>query len=110
MYGDYDDFYCPKCGKKAVTLNPMFRCYSMRRLELPIFICSDCRTIYIDKPTIRKIISEFRKDGPIWMRMSFEEMYREVLGKLEGVMECYCVPCYGYKKVRFLKNPPKSNP
>ena len=110
MYRGYDDLYCPKCGKKAKTLNPIFRCYSMCRLELPIFLCSDCRTIYIDRPIVRKIISEFRKDGPIWMNMSFETMCREVLGKLEELAKIYCAPSYGYKKVRFLKNPPKSNP
>ncbi len=103
-------FYCPECGKIADTANPMFIQYSMRRLELPIFLCSPCRTIYIDKPTIRKIISEWRKDGPFAIRIPFEKLYREFLGKVEDLVKNHYVPYLGYKIIRFLKNSPKSKP
>src|SRR3989339_1120730 len=105
MFVERRDFYCPKCGKVASTANPMFRCYSVRHLQLPIFLCSDCRTIYINKPTIRKIVSEFRKEGMVYVEMSFEEMCRDILGKLERIMEIDFISYLGYKKVRFLKNP-----
>ncbi|MDP3052317.1 MAG: hypothetical protein Q8N42_02300 [bacterium] len=100
-------FYCPKCGEKADTANPMFIRYSMRHLVLPIFLCSGCRTIYIDKPTIRRIISEWRKDGAMLKKMPFEKLYREFLGEVENLVTNHYVPYLGYKLVRFLKNPPK---
>ena len=110
MYRGYDDLYCPKCGQKAKTLNPIFRCYSMCRLELPIFLCLDCRTICIDRPTVRKIVRKYRKENVIWMKMSFKDMCDGILGKLEKLAENPYISQCGYKKVRFLKNPPKSNP
>jgi len=52
--------HCPDCGKKADAAHSLFILYEYR-LDLPIFLCSDCRTIYIDKLTIRQKISEWRK-------------------------------------------------
>jgi len=45
-------FHCPKCNKIASHATPMFIRYSMRRLELIIFLCGDCRLIHVDKQTI----------------------------------------------------------
>ncbi len=108
MPENYYGFYCPKCGQKADTAHPMFIRYSMRRLELPIFLCSPCRTIYIDKPIIRKIISEWKKDGAMLKKIPFESLYREFLGEVENLVANHYVPYLGYKIIRFLKNPPKS--
>lgn len=97
------DLYCPKCNKRADAATPMFIRYSFRRLELPIFLCSPCRTIYIDKPTIRHIISEWRKEGA--REMPFRQLYQEFLGELEKMVTTHFVPRLGYKKVRFRKHP-----
>lgn len=107
MLKNLPNFYCPKCGKKANTANPMFVRYSMKRLELVIFLCGECRTIYLDKPTIRKIISEWRKSGMMWKQIPFELLCREFIGELEAMVAKYWVKYLGYKEIRFLKQPPK---
>jgi len=104
------DLYCPQCQKKADNFNVMFVRYSMQRLELPIFCCPQCRTIYIDKLTVRRIISEWRKEGFLVKRMAFEKLYHEFLQELENMMETHFIGKIGYKKVRFQKRPRELNP
>lgn len=99
------DLCCPQCDKKAGTANPMFIRYSLRHLQLPIFLCSECRTIYIDKPIVRHIISEWRKDGAFTRKIPFKKLYREFLGELEESVRTYWVHRLGYKKTRFLRRP-----
>lgn len=99
------DLYCPECDKKADAANPMFIRYSARRLQLPIFLCSECRTIYIDKPIVRRIISEWRKNDAITRKIPFEFLCREFLGEIEKSVRTMWVPKFGYRKVRFLKRP-----
>ena len=104
------DLYCPQCDKKAGTVNPMFIRYSCRRIQLPIFLCSECRTIYIDKPTIRHIIGEWRKNDAFTRRIPFKKLYREFLGELEKSVRTYWTSQLGYKRVRFQKRPAKQIP
>ena len=104
------DLYCPECNKKADAATSMFIRYTIKRLELPIFLCSSCRTIYIDKPTIRRIISEWRKDGVSTRNMPFKQLYQEFLIELEKMVTTHFVPRLGYKKIRFQKRPIKLNP
>jgi len=99
------DLYCPRCQKKADTANPMFIRYSVIRLQLPIFLCEKCRTIYIDKPTVRRVISEWRKSGAFTRAMPFKRLYQEFLGELESLVSTQFVPRLGYRKTRFLKRP-----
>ena len=105
---DYD-LYCPECKKKASTANPMFIRYSVRRLELPIFLCGECRTIYVEKPTVRRIISEWRKGG-MWTKMSLRQLCDEFLGELEESVWTYWVAHLGYRKARFVKHPKSPTP
>ena len=106
---DYD-LYCPKCWKKAATANPMFIRYT-RRIQLPIFLCSKCRTVYIDKQIVRRMISEWRKQDIISKNLApFKKLYQDLLGKLEEHVTTSWVPQLGYKRVRFHKRPKKSNP
>ena len=104
------DLYCPECQKKADTANPMFIRYSISSLKLPIFLCGKCRTIYIDKPTVRRVISKWRKYGAFTRAMPFKRLYQEFLGELEGLVNTYFVSYLGYRKTRFLKRPQKTNP
>lgn len=107
MYQNFNNiFYCPKCGKKADTATPMFIRYSVKRLTLVIFLCIDCRTIHLNKPTNRKIISQWRKSG-MWVQIPFNKLCREFIGKLESQVAEYWVRYLGYEEVRFLKHPPK---
>ena len=101
------DFYCPECGKKAGTATPGFVRYSFRRLALVIFLCSSCRLIYIDKPTLRWQISEWRNNE--WCSWGakaqpFEKLYKEFLGELEDSVKNYWSKI-GYKPKRFKKSP-----
>lgn len=96
------NFYCPKCNKVASHSRPMFIRYSVRRLELIMFLCGECRLIYIDKPTIRRIISRWRKEG-LWTKMSFNALCKEFLTELEGLVENHYNPLCGYKRARFKK-------
>ncbi|MEK7653963.1 MAG: hypothetical protein AAB345_01615 [Patescibacteria group bacterium] len=103
---DYD-LYCPECNKKAGTLNPMFIRYSMYRLQLPIFFCGECRTIYIDKPIVRGIISRWRKNSPATQSIPFNQLCREFIGELAKSLREHWVPYLGYKRAHFLKRPVK---
>lgn len=103
MNSNYE-MYCPQCKKMAGTANPMFIRYSFRHLQLPIFLCSECRTIYIDRPIIRRIISEWRKNRAFTREMPFNRLYKEFLGELEESLGTYWIPRLGYRKVRFLKH------
>lgn len=103
------DLYCPRCQSRADTANPMFVRYSVRRLQLPIFLCGECRTIYIDKSIIRHIIREWHKSGLYERNITLKQLYREFLGKIEKMVDTYFVPNLGYEKVRFLKRPRESN-
>lgn len=101
---DYD-LYCPVCEKRACTANPGFIRYSVRRLELPIFLCGECRTIYIDKKIIRHTINEWRKRGLYEKNITLKQLYKEFLEEVEKMVDTYLVPKLGYKKIRFLKRP-----
>lgn len=106
---DYD-LYCPQCDKKAGTAMPLFVRYSIEHLTLPIFLCSPCRTIYIDKPTIRRAISGWLKYSYFWEKKPLKQLYQEFLGELEKMLTTYWVPQLGYKKVRFQKRPAQTKP
>lgn len=103
------DLYCPKCLKKASFFSPMFIRYSVYRLQLPIFCCSSCRLIYIDKPIIRDTISEWRKHGAA-RHMSLDSLYKEFIGEIKKIVDTDLVPRLGYKKKRFIKRPKGSTP
>ncbi len=98
------DFYCPQCGKKAETVTPaFFRSYSRARLDLVIFCCDTCRTIYVDKPTIRRMISVWRKDNPQTIKITFENQCREFYKELEKMLNEYWIPIGRFRKARFLR-------
>src|SRR3990167_699222 len=106
VWGAKYDLYCPKCRKRAEFFNPCFFGYSVRRWEFPIFLCGDCRTIYIDKQIILQNVEERIKQGGLYAKKtSLSYIYRDVLGNLENFVDTNFVPNLGYKKVRFLKHP-----
>ncbi len=104
------DLYCPRCQNKASTANPCFIRYSVRRLQLPIFLCGECRTIYIDKLIICHAINEWYRSGLCEKNITLRRLYREFLREIERMVDTYFVPKLGYKKINFLKHPQKSDP
>lgn len=109
MFSANYELYCPECNQKADTANPMFVRYSVRRLQLPIFLCSSCQTVYIDKPIIRRIIREWREYG-LWTKMPLKRLYQEFIGELEKTVTEYWVAHLGYKRARFRKLPKNQSP
>lgn len=97
-----NNFYCPKCRKPASTANPSFRDH-VYRLGLPIFLCHPCRTAYIDKPTIHRLIHQWRNTHCV--KEQFVSLYKELLESLEHNLNTCWVSQYGYKKIRFRKRP-----
>ena len=104
------ELYCPECDKKAGVAMPMF-IRGARRIQLPIFLCSECRTIYIDKPAVRRAISEWREKDEFSRNWApFQRLYKDLFGKLEEMIATDWVPRLGYKRIRFQKRPAKPNP
>ncbi len=97
------EFYCPECGKKADIFRPYFIKYSMIRLELPIFCCDNCRLIYKNEATIRRLIREWKKESPLAQIISFKKLYEEFSEKINEMINTHFVPRLGYKKMVFIK-------
>ncbi len=106
------ELHCPRCKKTAyVAVSSFFAEYSIVRLDLTLFLCFQCRTIYIDKQRIQRIISAWRKGWRATKKMPFRLLYREFLGKLEERIDAHYIADLGYRRTRFLKNPlAKQNP
>ncbi len=92
--------HCPDCGKKADAAHSLFILYEYR-LDLPIFLCSDCRTIYIDKLTIRQKISEWRNENIFTKKISFRQLYQEFYGELDNAVKNHWTKELGYREVLF---------
>lgn len=97
------NLYCPRCKTKAdFCLTQHFTNYSMRRLELPVFVCSACRLTCVDKPTVRRFIHEWYHDPMFKEKISFVEIHGEFLGKLNGLVNSYFAKL-GYRRAKFIK-------
>jgi len=98
------DLYCPQCQQPARTFHSIFpREYSSRALGLLIFYCSDCRTIGIDRPTVRCLISAWSKGIDLRANgISLKQLDRKYLKELEKMV---AVDIYqaGYRRARFRK-------
>lgn len=106
---DYE-LYCPTCKKKADAATPMFIRYSFQHLILPIFLCTSCRTVYIDKPTIRRLVGGWRKDSVFTKDMPFKKLYQEFFEELDKMIETYWIPRLGYKRMKFLRRSATKKP
>ena len=93
-------FFCPKCGEKARIFEPGMTTF-FYRVGLPYFFCDDCRTIYYDKPLIRKIVSDFKKRHHT-LKIPFKEIYQRAKDILDKSVK-HKVEKMGYKFVRFEK-------
>lgn len=94
---------CPRCKMKAdFCLTQHFTDYSVRRLELPVFLCSACQLICVDKPTVRRFIDSWYHDSIRKEKVSLKAARKEFLGKLNELVNSYFVKI-GYKRTRFIK-------
>ena len=96
-------YRCPECGKAK---DPYYvigsRNYSMRRWELPYFMCGECRLIYVDKSLIRKIVRELFNEIKGQKPASYKEVCKEMFECLDNVTKYYCISA-GYKSATFKK-------
>jgi len=106
--------YCPKCDKEAdiaiaCSLEHHFLPYlnlaTGKRLDLPYFLCGNCRLAYIDTGRLKEIIRMEIEELPHSKKkeVSRKQAYQESIEFLERIIEKI-----GYKKVaRFNKSPRK---
>ena len=98
-------FYCPKCGKEKLPDNVIgSRSYSARRLDLPYFMCGDCRLIYADRPLIQQTIREYGNELSDPRAFPNRIVCKEMLALMESVIEYYCLTA-SYRRAKFLKVP-----
>ena len=95
---------CPKCNKeKGPEWIIGTRGYSMRRLDVPYFMCGICRIIDINNSTVHKAISSWENDLLSHKHIpSHKELYREMMEILNQVIDYYCQTA-GYKRAKFKK-------
>lgn len=97
--------YCPICGLEAHNSESTFR-QCVYRLVLPIFFCNSCHIVCVDRRTVRRILSEWRKKHSYPERsyahvLPYEEHYQAVLEDLEHDVTSYWIATLGYKRARF---------
>lgn len=98
-----DDFRCPECNKVPEYTSVIgVRKYSMRKLDLPYFLCGDCRICSYSKLLLRQCISRWRKDSAGAKAIPYNQIYQESKGILEGTLRYY-VKTAEYRLGRFRK-------
>ena len=95
-----EDFYCPKCKKNPSKSTAMTTEYSMYRLDLPYFLCGDCRLCSYDKQLIGQVIQRWDKHSHATSHTPYEEIYRSSIKLLEELLEYY-VSRVGYRIAKF---------
>lgn len=102
--------YCPNCNKvidPCFLFNSEFFKYSFSRLDLPYFLCGNCRLAYVDKKLIQKAVSDWRKRTNAHKYISHKDAYKKALKFVEEQVR-YLITHTGYEKiVRFNKAPRK---
>lgn len=94
---------CSKCGieKEAVWVIGS-RTYAAQRLDVPYFVCSDCRLICLDRTSLSETIKWWKELNPSKHIPSQGHLYREMFPLLDRVVQYYCDTA-GYKRARFKK-------
>jgi len=101
------DFYCPDCGKRAsVCVASLFKSYSIKRLDIPYYVCDSCQIWSFDKRIIRNIVRDWHKDklSFLGVRQTFEEIYKEVTDFLKNIINDK-IKNLGHRTKRFRHNP-----
>lgn len=95
---------CPKCKKEPSQGNLLFiPPWSMRRMDVPYFMCSPCRTICADKNSIKIYVRWWKGLGLVKQRLpSNKILYKIALEKAENVVDYYAAHV-GYRRARFIR-------
>lgn len=97
--------YCPQCNRAVspyIVWDRKFFYYSWARLELPYFLCGNCRTACVDKILVQKAVSSWRKNTWAGKNISHREAYQKAKDVLSGTLQRH-VEQLGYRIVRFYK-------
>lgn len=95
---------CPKCSQEPSIANAIYVTpYSAERWDLIYFMCSPCRTIYIDRELIKRHVREWRDRAYSKKNMPpLKVLYKTALDYLESAV-LYCVERIGYEHARFIR-------
>jgi hypothetical protein len=94
-------FCCPRCGQKA-TIAVASKFGFLHRLDLPYYICSDCRVVYYDKQMTMEQVRQLRKIDSGARKVPFRTIYQAAKELLDKCMEHFCDQM-DYRIVRFKK-------
>jgi hypothetical protein len=97
---------CPDCKKEPSQGNLLFiPPRSFRRMDVPYFMCSDCRIIYVDKEKIKQYVRWWKKLAFIKRHLpSNKVLYKMALEQAEDTVDYY-VARVGYHRARFIRKP-----
>jgi len=97
-----DDFQCPQCGK-VPKYNSVIgvREYSVRRLDLPYFMCGDCRLCSYSKLLLKQTISRWGNSVKL-KGISHSQVYQASKKIVEEVL-AYYTRTAGYRLVPYFK-------
>jgi len=76
--------------------------YSWARLELPYFLCGNCRTAYVDRALVQNAVSLWRKTSRADKSISHKKACELAQNSLGESMR-YKVEKLGYEIVRYYK-------
>lgn len=98
-----NDFYCPKCGKKATIYTAsIFKGWNIRRLDLPYFSCVNCLICSYDKRLTRQNVRNwyFDESSTFGQRtQTWKEIYEEAKSFLEKIIDD--LVRVGNRKIKF---------
>ena len=95
---------CQKCGKEPSQGTLLFiPSWSIRRMDIPYFMCGSCRIICADKASIRKYVCWWKKLAFTKRHLpSNKVLYKMALERAENIVDYY-VANIGYHRARFLR-------
>lgn len=94
-------FYCPKCGRETRPYHAAW-IHFLHRLDLPHFMCGECRLTYYDKSMIMECVTWLRKVESGARDIPFKVLYKRVTEYMDEIMQ-YNIEKLGYRFVRFKK-------
>ncbi len=100
---------CPNCKKEPSSHGSLFWLppSSMRRMDIPYFMCGQCRTICADKRALKNYIRWWKSCDIIKRRTpTLKTLYNLALEQAEKNIDYY-VDRIGYRRARFIRKLPE---
>jgi len=95
-------FSCPKCNK-VIESSYISRIEFWFKLDMPYFICSDCKFAFISMYLLGKSISDLREEYNTTKMEPYIDFYNRIKKDLIGLIEKHYISKCGYRWVRFKK-------